>query len=72
MINVATQCLEDPTLRNRIISKCHQGIGWLVVSAPEEQRVDIDLSQEESHTLAAAVRHRQRAISKQKTAAKKE
>ncbi len=59
IINVATQYIENPSLRNQIISKCHQGIGWLVVSAPEEQRVYVDLNQEESHTLAAAVRQRQ-------------
>ena len=66
IIDVVTQYVEDPNLRDQIIAKCHKGIGWLLTSPPEYQRADIDLSKDESYYLAAAVRRRQRAIKKQK------
>ena len=58
MIDVATQYIEAPNLRKRIISKCHQGIGLLVVSAPPEDRVAINLTSEEVKVLVSAVRCR--------------
>ena len=66
MLDVATEYIEDSVLRDLIISKCHQGIGWLVTSSPEHERAGLDLSQDETTSLAAAVRRRKRAISKQK------
>ena len=59
MIDVATRYIEAPNLRKSIISKCHQGIGLLVVGAPPEQRVAINLTHEEGKALVSAV-HRRR------------
>ena len=59
MIDVATQYIEAPNLRKSIISKCHQGIGLLVVGVLPEQQVAINLTSEESKALVSAV-HRRR------------
>ena len=58
MIDVATQYIEAPNLRDSIISKCHQGIGSLVVAAPPSQRVAINLTNEEVRALGSALRRR--------------
>ncbi len=58
MIDVATQYIEAPNLRDSIISKCHQAIGSLVVAAPPSQRVAINLTNEEVRVLVSAIRRR--------------
>ncbi len=62
MIDAATQYIEAPNLRDSIISKCHQGIGLLVVAAPPLQRVAINLTNEEVRALVSALRRRKQEI----------
>ena len=55
VIDTAEKYIHDPTLRKRILSKCHQEIGLVVVEAPAHQRAAIVLSQPESAALRNAL-----------------
>ncbi len=58
MIDVATQYIEAPHVRDSIISKCHQGIGLLVASTGAQQEAAINLTREEVRALVSAVQRR--------------
>ncbi len=57
IIEIATQHVEDPDVKNSIISKCHVGIGMLVAGMPTQARATIELNDREITALSDAVCH---------------
>ena len=57
MIEIASQYVEDPGLRDAIVSKCHQEIGMLVAGIPIHAKVNVNLTNRETTALVRAVRN---------------
>ena len=55
MIDVTTKYIDDPDLSKSIVSKCHQGIGLLLVGAPDHARA-VEFTEIEAKALNAVVR----------------
>ena len=55
VIDATEKYVHDPNLRKKILSKCHQEIGLVLIEAPAHQRAAIFLSQPESAALNNAL-----------------
>ncbi len=55
MIAITTKYIDDPDLTKSIVSKCHQGIGYLLVGAPYHARV-VEFTEIEAKAINAVVR----------------
>ena len=59
MNDVANQYIDATRLRESILAKCYQEIGWIVVDAPVRQRADISLTDQEAAAMRKTI-HRRR------------
>ncbi len=55
MIAITTKYIDDPDLTKSIVSKCHQGIGYLLVGAPDHARA-VEFTEIEAKAINAVVR----------------
>ena len=55
MIAITTKYIDDPDLTKTIVSKCHQGIGYLLVGAPDHVRA-VEFTEIEAKAINAVVR----------------